>query len=370
MQDKLVSFIDTLKADGRITSFDEAATKQAVIAKLLSLLGWDFFDIDEVKPEFAVGSKRVDFSLRHSHSNKVFIEVKKISEELEKHQEQLLNYSFQQGVRLAILTNGVTWWLYLPLNEGSWEQRRFYTIDILQQDSLDIAAKFIDFLCKDNVINGNAVQNAERTYRSQQKVNILKQTLPKAWNQIVEEDNSLLIDMINETAEKICGFKADNQLIEQFLAEHKDRLLIKISTQTALKAIAPRQHTKSTPTQDKPQNNNTSVTIRENYTGRSVSSFRFNGTNYDVRSWKEMLMKICDILYHRHGNEFDRVLSLVGRNRPYFTRNKNELRVPEEFDKTGIFIETNLSSNQIVSICHRMAALFGYSGENLTVVDF
>jgi predicted type IV restriction endonuclease len=75
MHEKLVSFVDTLKADGRITSFDEAATKQAVIAKLLTLLGWDFFDIDEVKPEFAVGSKRVDFSLRHNHSNKVFIRL-------------------------------------------------------------------------------------------------------------------------------------------------------------------------------------------------------------------------------------------------------------------------------------------------------
>lgn len=45
MHDKVVSFVGTLKADGRITSFDGAATKQAVIAKLLTLLGWDFFDM-------------------------------------------------------------------------------------------------------------------------------------------------------------------------------------------------------------------------------------------------------------------------------------------------------------------------------------
>jgi hypothetical protein len=34
--------------------------------------------------------------------------VKRIREELESHQEQLLRYSFQAGVSLAILTNDVS----------------------------------------------------------------------------------------------------------------------------------------------------------------------------------------------------------------------------------------------------------------------
>lgn len=119
MKDQLVSFIDSLKADRRILFFDEAATKAAVVVKLLSLLGWDIFDVDEVTPEYSVAARRVDYSLRIGNVNKVFVEVKRTGEELENHQEQLLSYSFQQGVRLAILTNGVAWWFYLPLCEGS-----------------------------------------------------------------------------------------------------------------------------------------------------------------------------------------------------------------------------------------------------------
>ncbi|MDP2953498.1 MAG: restriction endonuclease subunit R, partial [Chloroflexota bacterium] len=115
MQDQLIAFVESLKVNARIASFDEAATKQAVVLKTLSLLGWDTFNIDEVWPEYSVGGGNVDYSLRVGKDNKVFIEVKNTGKQLEDHQEQLLRYSFQAGVRLAVLTNGLSWWLYLPL---------------------------------------------------------------------------------------------------------------------------------------------------------------------------------------------------------------------------------------------------------------
>ena len=107
MNEQILSLLKQLRADTRLASFDEAATKQIVLLRVLSLLGWDIYNIDEVKPEFAVGSQRVDYSLRNKSINKVFIEVKKVGEDLDRHQEQLLNYSFKEGVKLAILTNGI-----------------------------------------------------------------------------------------------------------------------------------------------------------------------------------------------------------------------------------------------------------------------
>jgi predicted type IV restriction endonuclease len=369
MQDRLVSFIESLKADGRVVFFDEATTKQGVIAKILTLLGWDFFDIDEVKPEYSVGAKRVDYSLRIDGSNKVFIEVKKTGEELDKHQEQLLNYSFQQGVKLAVLTNGVTWWLYLPLHEASWEQRKFYTIDIIQQASDDAAAKFADFLSRDKIVTGVAIQNAEITYRGQQKLSILRQTFPKAWNMLIEEANELLIELINETSEKICGFKADNELIEQFLANYKNRLIISDLT-TRISILDRSQRSKDNISSKRTRDTATAPTLRKSYTGKSISSFYFSGSRYEVRSWKGMLIKLCDIMYSRHKAEFDKVLGIVGTKRPLFTKEKNKLRNPEMFKDTGIYVETNVSSNQVVSICFQVLALFGYASSDLIIEEF
>ena len=355
MQYQVISFIESLKADKRIISFDEAATKQAVILKLFSLLGWDTFNIDEVTPEYSVFSKRVDYSLRINNANKVFIEVKKIGEELENHQEQLLNYSFQEGVKLSILTNGVTWWFYLPLYEGSWDQRKFYTIDILQQKSEDVVSKFIDFLSKDNIANGKAIQNAEKIYKGQQKQNILKDTLPKAWNKIIFEADELLIELINETSEKICGYRADIELIEQFLSKHKEVFLV--STPSRKTILSPRP--KIIPR--KP------TSIPESYSGRSISSFSFRGSQHGVRFWKDLLITLCKILSTTHRNDFNKVLSIVGRKRPYFTYNENELRIPQKINNTDIFVETNLSANNIVKICLDMLAIFGYSSSELRI---
>src|SRR3989344_4368851 len=114
MSEQLKVFIENLKTNPRVVTFDEAATKQAIILPVLHLLGWNTYNIDEVSPEFSVEGGKVDYSLRDNNSNKVFLEIKKTSEDLEKHEEQLLFYSFRQGVKLASLTNGMTWWFYLP----------------------------------------------------------------------------------------------------------------------------------------------------------------------------------------------------------------------------------------------------------------
>ena len=175
MSDELLSFIETLKKK-RVSDFpDEAATKQAIILRFLSLLCWDTFNIDEVKPEYTVAERKVDYSLKISGKDRVFIEAKKAGEELDGHEQQLLDYSFKKGIKIAVLTNGFEWWFYLPLSEGSWEQRKFYTIDILQQESSDVVSRFTDFLSKDNVNNEKALANAEAVYKSQQKKNIFEE---------------------------------------------------------------------------------------------------------------------------------------------------------------------------------------------------
>ena len=81
----------------------------------------------------------VDYALRLNNSSKVFVEAKKGGEDLEKHEEQVLGYSFREGVELAILTNGGTWLFYLPTEKGNWSARRFYAIDVSERDAAEAA---------------------------------------------------------------------------------------------------------------------------------------------------------------------------------------------------------------------------------------
>jgi len=353
MSEKLLQLINQLKSDKRLVSFDEASTKQAVILRILSLIGWDTFNIDEVVPEYSIAGKKVDFSLRHSNANKTFIEVKKIGEDLEKHQEQLLNYSFQEGVKLSILTNGITWWFYLPLHEGSWEQRKFYTIEIYDQNAEEIVGRFIDYLAKENVISGKAITNAEAIYESRQKKYLIKETLPKAWNKLISEPDELLIDLIAENTEKLCGYKPDHSTVEDFISANLSEIEISHRPGIERKVDLPRRKV--------------STGKIESYIGKSVTAFTFKNTRYEVRFWKDILIKICNLMNSIHRNDFERVLSLQGRKRPYFTKNANELRIPEKIEGTDIFVEINLSANSIVKMCLDVLSLFGYSEEDFNI---
>ena len=165
-------------------------------SRLLSLAGWDTFDVSQVVPEYTVGNRRVDYALRPGSPNAVFIEVKRPGENLERHQQQLLEYCFQEGVKLAVLTNGRTWWLYLPLQAGSWEQRRFLTIDLEVQEPSVVERWFLEYLSRERVGSGQAVGDAEDLVESQQQAEIIGKTIAAAWTQIIGTPDELLVDLI------------------------------------------------------------------------------------------------------------------------------------------------------------------------------
>lgn len=227
MLEELQNFITKLKSNPRIRTYDEAATKQAIILPMLQILDWNIQDVDEVCPEYSVEARRVDYALRLNNSNEVFMEVKKSGEDLEKHQEQLLEYSFRQGVELATLTNGVTWLFYLPTKKGDWSARKFYAIDILEQEVKVAAKRFADILSKQNVQNGEAVRRAEAIYRGRMKKRAIEDTFPEAWNKIVTEPDSLLIDLVAEVTEKLCGFKPEIDDVKNFLKTYEDKFLVR-----------------------------------------------------------------------------------------------------------------------------------------------
>ena len=218
MTETIAQAVEQIKSTVLLRNADEAATKQGVVLKLLYLAGWNTFDVSEVVPEYTVESRRVDFALKPGTANATFIEVKRPGENLENHQQQLLEYCFQEGVKMAVLTNGQTWWLYLPLRQGNWEQRRFLSIDLESQKPAIVEQRFMGYLSREKVISGRAVSEAENMVRSQQRVEITNKTIIEAWNQIVETPADILVDLISETTERICGFKTDPELVKQFLS--------------------------------------------------------------------------------------------------------------------------------------------------------
>ena len=221
MQEDLKSVIDDIRRWQDLMHASERDVEFYAIEPLFPLLGWGRF---EVSRQYSVGTEergRVDYSLKIDDSNKVFLEAKAGSEDLQAHQEQLVVYTAKYGVPLGVLTNGHRWWFYLPLEEGPWERRRFRAIDLLAQEPSDIASELTAFLSRENVVTGIAVEEAKARLAKLKREREIAEYLPKAWDSLVTDTSGPLIDLLAETVEKGCGHRPGADRIQRFLKNMK-----------------------------------------------------------------------------------------------------------------------------------------------------
>ncbi len=213
----LEKIIHSLSQNTSLFNKTEEATKQGAILPILSALGWNCFDINEVTPEFSVGNGRVDYCLHIERRKAVFIEAKRVSEELERHEKQLLEYAFEYGIEIAVLTNGLTWWFYLPLVGGTWEQRKFFSIDIINQSIESVSNNFKNFLSKQAISDGEALRKAKEVKESREKNKLVTKALPKAWDQLLREPDEFLLEILGEKVESICGHRPQVEILIDFI---------------------------------------------------------------------------------------------------------------------------------------------------------
>jgi len=209
--------------DGQIALDDanEEAVRQAVINPILVYLGWNTEKIAEVYPEFGIEGKRVDYCLRLRGSEQVIIEAKKPGENLAKHEEQLLEYSFRRGVPLAVLTNGMEWWFYLPLKKGPWKERKFFAVDMTSQ-AADLAAQHLtEFFSKGAVADGSAEHLADEISDDNLRQHKTSEALPKVWAEMMAQPDDLpneLFDLIFQRVESACGYQPSRQQVVDYLS--------------------------------------------------------------------------------------------------------------------------------------------------------
>ena len=347
MCEEVFNVIRRWQSDERLTALSEARICSAVIEPILRGLDWDITNPEEVWAQYPVEEiGTVDYALLIGNRPKVLVEVKRGGESLDRHQSQIRNYARIGGVSLATLTNGETWWFYLPLQAGNWEQTRVGDVVFHNQDAAEITQRLVDLLSRENASSENAIQNAENL----QERNRILEALPKAWEQLV---NDKIPNLLAEGTQELCGHKPSRNEVEQFLSAHLQQIQIAPAT-TAPELDAP-------PVPD--------VTLepeRSDSNKEKLEAFNFCGRRYEVSSWPKMIVKLCEIVHSAHNNRFDEVLNLRGRHgRTYFSKNRNELRKPLQISKTDIFV-TATGQQSIKRIAEELIAHFGYNKNELS----
>ena len=336
-----------------LESYDEATTQTGIVLPIFQKLGWDVFNPKEVSPQYGLGSGRVDYALI-CPSKKVLCEVKKPAEDLSDHEEQLVNYAFHEGAELAVLTNGVAWWFYLPMLTIPWEKRKFYAVDLKKQPAEDVAQRFEDFLARENVKTGQAKSKADEIHRGQQRRQAIEETIPRAWEELVREPDPLLVERLGERVEKMCGFEPGAERLKRFLREQTFAEELPVNS---IMAKPPAEHTRRRPKPAK--------TI--DVTGKKPVRATFRGKELPASSWKEVYLGLCAELYSLHRSDFNAVLQLRGHKLNWFSKNAGDLRQAGRIRGSNYYADTWLSAQNIVGRCYRLLQLFGHRPSELRI---
>lgn len=339
-------FIETIKTNIRKGSFtSEAAVSQGVILPILSNLGWPVFKTSIVIPQYSLEGRRVDYALCHPEDRPAaFVEVKKIGS-CNTADRQLFEYAFVAGVPLAILTDGQEWSFYLPGEQGRFDERRVYKIDLLERTSEEASERLIRYLKYERVCSGEALNSARNDYRNVARNREIKATLPKAWVTLIKEQDSILLDLLSEKVEDLCGYKPDIDTCAQFLEDYNK----------PIEQELPHGRIRIT-TQRSPSE---TTTGRSNNLGAGRFNFKYNNSTYPARSARDVMVKVFQILADEDKGFLERFTARShGRTRRYISKNKSELykNRPDLVDHHSIefipgwWIGTNYSRQNIQDI--------------------
>lgn len=290
---------------------NEASVSQGVVLRLLHALGWPSYDVDIVAPEYSLEGRRVDFALCHPPGKPlVFVEVKQVGQS-EGHERQLFEYAFHKGVPLAILTDGQEWHFFLPGEQGDYGERRVYKLDLVQREVAECANRLERYLGYPAICDGSAIEAARADYRDVAQEREIRAALPEAWRNLVEEEDDLLIELVADRVESLCGYKPEPDLAAEFLAQQLVR------HEPAPRGGGPR-----------PSRGPTAVPNRvSRAAAASGFGFTIDGRDVTCRNGRDVLVSVFEELTKRDPSFPERFAALPkhGRSRRYLARNKDDL---------------------------------------------
>ena len=221
MSHRLTSAIDDLAQRIAAGSYrSEAEISQGVVKRILHELDWPVFDVQVVAPEFKIGPRKADYALCHPPGKpSVLVEVKDLGKADGKGEKQLFEYCFHQGVPIAVLTDGRTWSFFYPAGQGSYEERRFARIDLVEEDSRHSATTLARYLDVGDVRSGDARKRAERDYEAAMFQKEASSKFASVWRKLLAGPEPLLLDLFSEEVENATRVRPDPERAAAFIRD-------------------------------------------------------------------------------------------------------------------------------------------------------
>lgn len=303
MKQDIAAIQDDLRR-GRYSS--EAQVAHGIVYRLLQALGWPVFDSRIVWPEYTLEGRRVDLALCHpAERPAVFIEIKNVGNATEA-ERQLFEYAFHIGISMAILTDGQEWSFFLPAERGHYADRRVYKLDLLERDQDEIESRLTRYLGYERTCRGDSLRDARSDYHDASVAREATAALPRAWQELLLEQDPILVELLSDKVETLCGRAPSPELVQRFLSAS----VSSVHNGTAVvRDSGPRR-----PASDQEESDGGWV------------GYEYRGIRHTTRNAIEIVVGVIELLSNADPTFMDRLAARRhGRKRRYIARNRSDL---------------------------------------------
>ena len=323
---------------------NEAAVKAQLIQPLLRALGWDLENPDEVQYEYTTGAGRADYALFLNDRKILFIEAKSLNSDIRSRDNisQLARYSFDEGLKWGVLSNGSTWLLFRTFTEDVKVMDRIvWSVDIAKDDLKSVMRQLIS-ISKDRI---NQIETL-----------ILKnQKMEEVWKELLNDKIKLvqsLIPLIKSEMEiSSPEYQYDEEEITSFVEENVNQLL-----KPTQELSAPLIYYEP-PKEGKIYKSKT-----------EVSELRIGNLRFQIHKQKQILEIVANWLIDqgklKYGSIPERIRKYLNEKgqrsngKPFYAGRKL---------KNGLFIETSFGFEGAKRFAERLLQEFGYDPNILEI---
>ena len=273
----------------------------------------------------------VDYALKVDGENRVFLEAKIWKDELtKKHEEQLRDYcndAEQSKPKLAALTNGRQWRLYLATDKSHLELRKFLEFDIITDSR-------------------KKVEQHIRKFLSYEKISKIKSPLQAAHYQHRKlAENTENLNKIIRAWNKAAHNRREQEKLLTLFAQSQD---IAIDIDYFRKNLGPKTESLVNPLPEKPKKAKS-----QRPTGFTLD----NGQRIPAKNWTDLVRKLCRFLYAHHPNSFSQgVLSI----RQAWISPASDIRQGHELiADSGVAVSVHGSAKVLENRCRKIVASLG-----------
>ena len=276
-------------------------------------------------------------------------------------------YAAHRGVPFLLLTDGRVWEFYLSMADGIPADRRFYRIELDQDERIPEYASFLELYLKRDRVSLHETQLAAGQLRDgDRQKEKARNTIPKVWNNLLATGDETLRDLIVDIVEGECGTRPELDDVEEFL---------KSVYSSVSQPLSPALPTHGPPSNSPKSNLQKDVETLKR--PKKIVGFTLDGRRTDSRSGIQTLADIIKELDKRNPHFMEqfaektksRTRRLVSQDRANLY-DRADLVAKSMPLGNGWFLGTNISSDVIRKGIGTACAVAGVNfGSQLTLVE-